>query len=58
MNREPGYYFVKQTEDSKWEVAEWYESKWYFIYPDYWHASDSELFAIHAERLKEPNYQP
>lgn len=55
MNRENGFYWV-QVIKGTWEVVEFCDGYWYIS--QYFTPTDSELYAIHAERLNKPDYQP
>lgn len=55
MTRENGFYWV-QAIKGIWEVVEFYDRLWYVS--DDTVLYDHQLHAIHAERIKEPEYQP
>lgn len=55
MTRENGFYWV-QVAKGTWEVVEFYNGVW--VVNDHYWPCDNELHAVHAERIKEPDYQP
>jgi hypothetical protein len=53
--RKEGFYWVQLIKGT-WEVVEYYNGAW-AVSDDYL-LSDSHMYAIDAERIKEPDYQP
>lgn len=61
MTRENGYYWIQLTDfKGDWLIGEWDGRFWSVSpYPGKNHLyGPNEVKAIHAERIKEPGYQP
>jgi hypothetical protein len=55
MTRENGYYWVKFCGKSSWELARHKYGLWTFISDPHVKHRTSDLYAIHADRIKEPS---
>lgn len=54
MNRSSGFYWIKQTERSDWEVAIWSDNrKQWEVYGDQYY-TDAELWMICENKIQPP----
>jgi hypothetical protein len=49
--RDNGYYWIKQTEDSEWEVSHYLDGSFAIFYSEFAFFTDSELFEIDENRI-------